>query len=169
GDDPSEHKVITYKELSREVNRFANVLLAKGVKKGDRVTIYLPMIPEAAYAMLACARIGAVHSVVFGGFSPDSLAQRITGCSSRVLITADEGLRGGRKAPLKANACVAADKIGMVETMSVVRLTGGSLPMTDGRAAWYHGETAPVSDEDAPVEVNAEYPLSSLYTLCSTG
>src|SRR6202020_1484405 len=103
GDDPSESKHITYQQLHDEVCKFANILRTRNVKKGDRVTIYLPMIPEAAYAMLACARIGAIHSVVFAGFSPDSLAQRITDCKSRVVITADEGLRGGKKAPLKAD------------------------------------------------------------------
>ena len=110
GDDPSESKVITYKELHHEVNKFANVLHAQGVKKGDRVTIYLPMIPEAAYAMLACSRIGAIHSIVFGGFSPDSLAQRIESCKSNCVITADEGLRGGRKVPLKLNVDKAAER-----------------------------------------------------------
>ena len=116
GDDPKQDKKITYDELHAEVCRFANVLKAQGVKKGDRVTIYLPMIPEAAYAMLACARIGAVHSVVFGGFSPDSLAGRIEDCQSTVVITADEGLRGGRKVPLKANIDAACDKVGGVST-----------------------------------------------------
>jgi acetyl-CoA synthetase len=168
GDDPSEHKVITYKDLSREVNRFANVLLAKGVKKGDRVTIYLPMIPEAAYAMLACARIGAVHSIVFGGFSPDSLAQRIADCKSTCLITADEGLRGGRGVPLKANADKAVEKA-PIETMIVVKRTGGAVTMTQGRDVWYHEEVAKVSDVCPPAEMNAEDPLFILYTSGSTG
>ena len=116
GDDPKDDRKITYRELHDEVCRFANVLKARGVKKGDRVTIYLPMIPEATYAMLACARIGAIHSVVFGGFSPDSLAGRIEDAKSAVVVTADEGLRGGRKVPLKANADVAADRAGNVST-----------------------------------------------------
>ncbi|MCY1706762.1 acetate--CoA ligase [Pannonibacter sp. SL95] len=168
GDDPSEHKIITYKDLSREVNRFANVLLAKGVKKGDRVTIYLPMIPEAAYAMLACARIGAIHSIVFGGFSPDSLAQRIADCKSTCLITADEGLRGGRGVPLKANADKAVEKA-PIETMIVVKRTGGAVTMTPGRDVWYHEEVAKVSDVCPPAEMNAEDPLFILYTSGSTG
>ena len=129
GDDPNTDKKITYRQLHAEVCRFANVLKARGVKKGDRVTIYLPMIPEAAYAMLACARIGAIHSVVFGGFSPDSLAGRIEGRQSAVVVTADEGLRGGKKVPLKANADVAADKVGCVESIIVVRHTGGNVAM----------------------------------------
>ena len=124
GDDPKDDKKITYKQLHAEVCRFANVLKAQGVKKGDRVTIYLPMIPEAAYAMLACARIGAVHSVVFGGFSPDSLAGRIEDCKSTVVVTADEGVRGGRKIPLKANVDAACDKAGGVKTVIVVKRTG---------------------------------------------
>lgn len=168
GDDPSEHKVITYKELAHEVNRFANVLHAMGVKKGDRVTIYLPMIPEAAYAMLACARVGAVHSVVFGGFSPDSLAQRISGCESRVVITADEGLRGGRKVPLKANVDKAVEKLS-VDKVVVVRRTGSDIAMQAGRDVWYHEEVERVSDHCEPVEVNAEDPLFILYTSGSTG
>jgi acetyl-CoA synthetase len=168
GDDPSEHKIITYKDLSREVNRFANVLLAKGVKKGDRVTIYLPMIPEAAFAMLACARIGAIHSIVFGGFSPDSLAQRIADCKSTCLITADEGLRGGRGVPLKANADKAVEKA-PIETMIVVKRTGGAVTMTPGRDVWYHEEVAKVSDVCPPAEMNAEDPLFILYTSGSTG
>ena len=168
GDDPSESRSITYRELHAEVGKFANVLKAKGVKKGDRVTIYLPMIPEAAYAMLACARIGAVHSVVFGGFSPDSLSGRIEGAESAVVITADEGLRGGRKVPLKANVDAAAEKTA-VETIIVVRRTGGAIAMQEGRDVWYHEEAAKVSAECAPEPMNAEDPLFILYTSGSTG
>jgi len=168
GDDPSESKVITYKQLHHEVNVFANVLHAQGVKKGDRVTIYLPMIPEAAYAMLACARIGAVHSIVFGGFSPDSLAQRLEGCDSKCVITADEGLRGGRKVPLKANVDKAVEKVS-VDTVIVVKRTGGDISMADGRDVWYHEEADRVSDHCEPVEMNAEDPLFILYTSGSTG
>jgi acetyl-CoA synthetase len=168
GDDPSEHKIITYKELHHEVNKFANVLHAMGVKKGDRVTLYLPMIPEAAYAMLACARVGAVHSIVFGGFSPDSLAQRITGCESKVVITADEGLRGGRKVALKANVDKAVAGLD-VDKVIVVKRTGGDVSMKDGRDVWYHEEADRVSDHCAPVEMNAEDPLFILYTSGSTG
>ncbi|MEJ8474919.1 acetate--CoA ligase [Roseibium algae] len=168
GDDPSESKVITYKQLHHEVNVFANVLHAQGVKKGDRVTLYMPMIPEAAYAMLACARIGAVHSIVFGGFSPDSLAQRIEGCTSKCIITADEGLRGGRKVPLKANVDKAVEK-SPVDSVIVVKRTGGDITMTSGRDVWYHEEADRVSDHCEPVEMNAEDPLFILYTSGSTG
>ncbi|MEP0235713.1 acetate--CoA ligase, partial [Roseibium sp.] len=168
GDDPSESKVITYKQLHHEVNVFANVLHSQGVKKGDRVTLYLPMIPEAAYAMLACARIGAVHSIVFGGFSPDSLAQRIEGCDSKCIVTADEGLRGGRKVPLKANVDKAVEKA-PVDSVIVVKRTGGDITMQDGRDVWYHEEADRVSDHCAPVEMNAEDPLFILYTSGSTG
>ena len=133
GDDPKTDKTITYKQLHAEVCKFANVLKAQGVKKGDRVTIYLPMILEAAYAILACARIGAVHSVVFGGFSPDSLAGRIDDCKSDVVVTADEGVRGGRKIPLKANTDAACDKVGHVKSVIVVRHTGGKVEMKSGR------------------------------------
>ncbi|WP_417767882.1 acetate--CoA ligase [Stappia sp.] len=168
GDDPSEHKVITYRQLHDEVNRFANVLKDLGVSKGDRVTLYLPMIPEAAYAMLACARLGAVHSIVFGGFSPDSLSQRITGCDSKVVITADEGLRGGRKVPLKANVDKAVEKLA-VDKVLVVRRTGGDVAMKDGRDVWYHEAAAGVAAHCEPVEVNAEDPLFILYTSGSTG
>src|SRR5271166_214622 len=136
-DDPARSKHITYQELHDEVCRFANILRNREVKKGDRVTIYLPMIPEAAYATLACARIGAIHSVVFGGFSPESLAGRIEGALSAVVITADEGLRGGKKVPLKVNADVAADKAGCVETIIVVRHTGGNVAMLPGRDIYY--------------------------------
>ncbi|MTI44001.1 acetyl-coenzyme A synthetase [Roseibium hamelinense] len=167
-DDPNEHKVITYKELHHEVNKFANVLHGQGVKKGDRVTIYLPMIPEAAYAMLACARIGAIHSIVFGGFSPDSLAQRIDSCKSNCIITADEGLRGGRKVPLKANVDKAVEKA-PVDCVIVVKRTGSEITMKDGRDVWYHDEADRVSDHCAPVEMNAEDPLFILYTSGSTG
>src|SRR5687767_3180602 len=129
GDVPGMDAKVTYKELHEHVCRFANVLKAQGVKKGDRVTIYMPMIPEAAYAMLACARIGAIHSVVFGGFSPDSLAGRINDCKSNVVITADEGLRGGRKVPLKANVDAAIAKVGGVDHVIVVRRTGAKVDM----------------------------------------
>ena len=137
GDDPKDDRKITYRELHAEVSRFANVLKTRGVKKGDRVTIYLPMIPQTAYAMLACARIGAVHSVVFGGFSPDSLAGRIEDAKSVLVITADEGVRGGRKIPLKANADMAADRAGGVATMIVVRHTGAAVNMKAGRDFYY--------------------------------
>src|SRR5271157_4724401 len=141
GDEPTMDQKITYRQLHERVSRFANVLKKHGVKKGDRVTIYLPMIPEATYAMLACARIGAIHSVVFGGFSPDSLASRIADCDSNVLITADEGIRGGRKVPLKANADVAAERAGeagmQVASMIVVRRTGAPVNMKAGRDVYY--------------------------------
>jgi acetyl-CoA synthetase len=168
GDNPAESKNITYKELHEHVCRFAYVLKSHGVKKGDRVTIYLPMIPEAAYAMLACARIGAVHSIVFGGFSPDSLAGRIDGAKSAVIITADEGLRGGRGVPLKANADAAAEKA-PVKTMIVVKRTGGKVEMKPGRDVWYHEEVAKASPDCAPEPMNAEDPLFILYTSGSTG
>jgi len=170
GDDPKDSKHITYQELHDEVCRLANVLKAHGVKKGDTVTIYLPMIPEAAYAMLACARIGAVHSVVFGGFSPDSLAGRIADCRSKLLITADEGRRGGRTTPLKAHADEAVEKTGgIVETMLVVRHTGGAVAWEDGRDVWYHEATAQAATECPYAEMNAEDPLFILYTSGSTG
>jgi acetyl-CoA synthetase len=169
GDDPKESRAITYQELHDEVCRFANVLKAQGVKKGDRVTIYLPMIPEAAYAMLACARIGAIHSVIFAGFSPDSIAGRIKDCESTIIITADEGLRGGKPIPLKKNTDEALARCPDVKTCLVVKRTGGKIDMRAGRDIWYHDERAKVST-DCPAEtMNAEDPLFVLYTSGSTG
>src|ERR1700736_6396039 len=138
GDDPKDDKKITYRQLHDEVCRFANILRNRNVKKGDRVTIYLPMIPEAAYAILACARIGAIHSVVFGGFSPDSLAGRIEDCKSNIVITADEGIRGGRKIPLKANTDAAIAKVGGVDYVIVVKRTGAAVDMDPVRDVWHH-------------------------------
>ena len=169
GDDPADDKKITYRQLHTDVCRLANALAARGVKKGDRVTIYLPMIPEAAVAMLACARIGAIHSVVFGGFSPDALAGRIQDCESTVMITADEGLRGGRKVPLKKNADEAMRACPTLKTCVVVRRTGGSVAMQGGRDVWYHDLLAEHSATHVPVEMNAEDPLFILYTSGSTG
>jgi len=172
GDDPSESKHITYQELHDEVCRFANVLRNRNVGKGDRVTIYMPMIPEAAYAMLACARLGAVHSVVFGGFSPDSLAGRIEDCESRVVITADEGLRGGRKVALKANVDAAIERLppGVdVDHVIVVRRTGANVAMDPLRDVWYDAAREMVTAECPCEHVEAEHPLFILYTSGSTG
>ena len=169
GDDPKEDAHITYRELHRQVCKLANVMKSHGVRKGDRVTIYMPMIPEAAYAMLACARIGAVHSVVFGGFSPDSLAGRIQDCDSRFVVTADEGVRGGKKIPLKANTDDALTKCPDVKTVLVVKRTGGDIGWVEGRDVWYHIAMAKASEDCPPTEMTAEDPLFILYTSGSTG
>jgi acetyl-CoA synthetase len=169
GDDPSVSKAITYRELHEQVCKFANVLKGLGVRKGDRVTIYLPMIPELAVAMLACTRIGAVHSIVFGGFSPDSLANRIQDCDSEVLVTSDEGLRGGRKVPLKKNADVALQSCPVVTKVGVVKHTGGACDWKAGRDHWWHELMAKASADCPPEEMNAEDPLFILYTSGSTG
>jgi len=169
GDNPAEDKKITYRELYHDVCKLANVLKDKGVKKGDRVCIYLPMIPEAAVAMLACTRIGAVHSIVFGGFSPDSLRDRVLDADCRTLITADESVRGGRNVPLKKNADIALAECPNVENVIVVRRTGGKVAWTPGRDVWYHEAMASAAATCAPEPVDAEDPLFILYTSGSTG
>ncbi|MDF1768541.1 acetate--CoA ligase [Maricaulis sp.] len=169
GDDPTVDAHITYAQLHAHVGRFANGLKSIGVKKGDRVTIYMPMIPEAAYAMLACARIGAVHSVVFGGFSPDALAGRITDCQSRFVITADEGVRGGKHIPLKANVDKAVATAGGVEKVVVVKRTGGDVSWDNSRDVAYDRLVGDASPNCPPEPMNAEDPLFILYTSGSTG
>jgi len=169
GDDPSQSRHITYQQLHDEVCKLANILRNRNVEKGDRVTIYMPMIPEAVYAMLACARIGAIHSVVFGGFSPESLAGRIEDCGSKVVITADEGVRGGRKVPLKANTDAAIAKVGGVDHVIVVRRTGAAVDMDPVRDVYYDKAAEVVTTECPCEHMNAEDPLFILYTSGSTG
>ena len=169
GDDPSIDSKITYRQLHESVCRLANVLKQHGVKKGDRVCIYMPMIPEAAYAMLACARIGAIHSVVFGGFSPEALKDRILDSDCRVVLTADEGLRGGKHVPLKANVDTALTHCPNVNAVIVARRTGNNVSWKEGRDVWYHDAIAAVSAECAPEPMDAEDPLFILYTSGSTG
>jgi len=169
GDDPSDSQEITYSELHQQVSRLGNVLRKQGVKKGDRVCIYMPMIAEAAYAMLACARIGAIHSVVFGGFSSSALADRIQDSDCQVVITADEGVRGGRTVPLKANADTALETCPNVRACIVVKRTGGDIDWQDGRDYWYHQEMDSVSTDCEPEVMASEDPLFILYTSGSTG
>ena len=169
GDDPADSEHVTYRDLHERVCRLSNAMKARGVKKGDRVTLYMPMVVEAAVAMLACTRIGAVHSIVFGGFSPDSLSARIIGCDSNCVITADEGLRGGKKVPLKANTDEALKDCPSVETVIVVNRTGGDVNMQEGRDVWYEDICAEASPDCPPEEMNAEDPMFILYTSGSTG
>ena len=169
GDNPNESKHITYKQLYEDVCKFSNVLKKVGAKKGDRITIYMPMIPEATIAMLACTRIGAIHSVVFGGFSPDALAGRIEDCDSTIIITADEGVRSGKTIPLKSNTDEAIAKAKMCKTTIVVKRTGGDINWIDGQDIWYHEEMEKASSECVPTEMNAEDPMFILYTSGSTG
>ncbi len=169
GDDPADSEHVTYKDLHERVCRLSNAMKDRGVKKGDRVTLYMPMVVEAAVAMLACTRIGAIHSIVFGGFSPDSLSARIQGCESNCVITADEGVRGGKPIPLKANTDKAVAECPSVETVIVVKRTGGNVTMKEGRDVWYEDVCAAASPDCEPEEMNAEDPMFILYTSGSTG
>jgi acetyl-CoA synthetase len=169
GDSPNEDKKITYRQLHTDVCKFANVLKSLGVNKGDRVCIYMPMIPETAVAMLACTRIGAVHSIVFGGFSPDSLKDRIIDAEAKLVITSDEGLRGGRQVPMKANADKALQSTPTVQKMVVVKRTGGRIAWTEGRDVWYEELMSSASADCPPEPMDAEDPLFILYTSGSTG
>ena len=169
GDEPDVDKKITYRELHEEVCKFANAMKGLGVKKGDRVTIYLPMIPEIAVAVLACARIGAIHSVIFGGFSPDAIAGRIQDCESEYVITSDEGVRGGRPIPLKGNTDAALEQCPGVKNCIVVNRTGGDINWVEGRDVWWHELMADASPDCPPEEMDAEDPLFILYTSGSTG
>ena len=169
GDDPADNRHISYRELHAEVCKFSNALLAQGAKKGDVITLYMPMIPEAAVAMLACARIGAVHSVIFGGFSPEAISGRVAGANSNIIITADEGIRGGRSIPLKANVDQAIANLDCVEKVVVVKRTGSDVAWQTGRDVWYEDIVATASDQHTPEVMNAEDPLFILYTSGSTG
>jgi acetyl-CoA synthetase len=169
GDDPSVSRHISYRELHREVCQFSNALLAQGAKKGDVITLYMPMIPEAAVAMLACARIGAVHSVIFGGFSPDAIAGRVQGSNSNIVITADEGLRGGKKIGLKANVDAGLANVDCVDTVIVVKRTGSDINWVQGRDVWYGDIVAAAATDHTPEVMGAEDPLFILYTSGSTG